>query len=111
MSDKMQNLLECILETSEQEDKKYGKVAEVQIQWEPGIVASGGVLRRHELAGFYCLASVAQAQQDGSGFRAGENVLIEQIFEPSAVQRVTRTFSDSGISIVGPDAIPKAPPS
>lgn len=111
MSD-MQNLLEYILETSDQEDPKYGKVAEVQVQWEPGLTATGGVLRRHEsLTGFYCLASVGQAQADGGEFRAGERLLLEQTFHASAVQRVTRTFAQSAIQIAGADQMPKASPS
>ena len=75
---------------------------EVQIAFTPGLQVSSGALKRGPVAGTYCLGTLSQATEHTPGdYKPGDFVMIEQIFDASAVQRVMRAVPTSGLITPG----------
>lgn len=86
----MSQLLDALIEDSPQDG-----MVEIQITFNPGAASTAGGLRHGPVPGTYCLCTGSKATEHTPGMKAGDLVMIEQIFEADAVQRVTRQLDSS----------------
>ncbi|MDX1421534.1 MAG: hypothetical protein R3322_00250 [Kiloniellales bacterium] len=88
----MRNLLEHLIREAGAEG-----VVGVQLIFKDGTAMAGG-LKQGPVDNTFCLGTVTEATTQTPGdFRAGDQVLVEQLFEASSVDRVMRMLAASPI--------------
>ncbi len=76
---------------------------QLQVCFKPGVTTNAGLLRKGPVDGTYCLGTGTRATADTpGGFRAGEAVMVEMLFEAEAVQTVVRMGQQQQPSIISP---------